>query len=163
MLAVDLQARAAGPMQDWYGAVSWLRVRFHPGDVVFAYPNEGALPLAYALRDQGLSYQIRAIPAPVPAFAGPGEWYPSGSRGVVSLSPARLRMVANEPATCAVPTIWLLRLGAGTYDPGEGLLRELHRGRRAVGRWRSGSIELIGLERARRTLPGLTALPRKPG
>lgn len=147
MLAADVRARAYGPMQDWYRTADWLARRFRPGDQVFAYPNEGALPLAYALRDKGLPYPIRAIPAPVPAFADYGGWYPTGSRGVVSLPPARLHAIAAEPATRAVPTIWLLRLGAETYDPGDVFLRALKRDRHPVRRWRDGPIDIIGLGR----------------
>lgn len=155
MLAVDLQARAAGPPQDWYGTVAWLRQRFRPGDQIFAYPNEGALPMARALRDKGLDWPIRSIPSDMPAFDG-GGWHPTGSRGVVSLPRARLQAIAREPATRAVPTIWLLRLGAETYDPGDMFLDELRHGRHVVRRWVDGPIDIYGLARA-------SASPRKPG
>jgi mannosyltransferase len=144
MLALDAQARAAGPMQHWYEAVAWLSQRFRPEDQVFAYPNEGALPLSYALRDKGLSYPIRAIPTAVPAF-DPTGWNPTGSRSVVSLPRWRLRQIADEPATRAVPTIWLLRLGANAYDHGDVFLQELHRGRYTVRSWHYGPIDIIGL------------------
>lgn len=153
MLAVDAQARAAGPMQDWYGTVDWLAARFRPGDVVFAYPNEGALPLSYALRDRHRAVPIRAVPTPVPSFDERDAWYPTGSRGVVSLSRARLRAIAEEPATRAVPTIWLLRLGRETYDPGDAFLLELQRGRHVVRTWQAGPISIIGLARNQSPLP----------
>ena len=145
--AIDVQTRMGGPMQDWYQTVDWLRRWAQPGDQVFAYPNEGDLPLSYALRDKRLALPIRAIPAPVPAFADYGGWYPTGSRGVVSLPPARLRAIAEEPATQAVPTIWLLRLGKQTYDRGDILLHELHRGRYVVRHWQAGPIDIVGLRR----------------
>ncbi|WP_404711221.1 hypothetical protein [Sphingomonas sp. MMS24-J13] len=147
MLAVDVQARQGGPIQDWYPTVAWLKRNFRPGDQIFAYPNEGALPLAFALRDVGTPLPIRSIPAPVPSFDQPGGWYPTGSRGVVSLPRARLRAIADEPQTRAVPTIWLLRLGATTYDPDDMFLAELHRGRRIVATWEDGPIDIIGLQR----------------
>jgi len=146
MLAVDIQARAGPPFQDWYGTVDWLARRFRPGDQVFAYPNEGALPLSRALRDKGLDYPIRSIPAPVPAF-DQGGWFPTGSRGVVSLPRDRLRAIAQQPETRAVPTIWLLRLGPETYDPGNVFLNELHRDRIIVRSWRDGPIDIVGLRR----------------
>jgi hypothetical protein len=147
MLSVDVQGRMGGPMQDWYPTVAWLQRHVRPGDQIFAYPNEGALPLAFALRDVGAPYPIRSIPGPVPSFNEPGGWYPTGSRGVVSLPRPRLRAIADEPQTRAVPTIWLLRLGASTYDPGDMFLAELHRGRRIVATWEDGPIDIIGLQR----------------
>jgi hypothetical protein len=145
MLAADVQARIAGPMQDWYSTIAWLAPRFQPGDEVFAYPNEGALPLRYALRDKGLAYPIRSIPTEVPSLDVPGGWYPTGSRGVVSLPRDQLRAIAERPDTQAVPTIWLLRLGAQTYDPGDVLLHELHRDRYIVRSWQDGPIDIVGL------------------
>jgi mannosyltransferase len=147
MLAVDIQARAARPMQDWYPTVAWLQARFRPGDQIFAYPNEGALPLAYALRDRGMALPTRPIPTAVPSFDEPGGIYPNGTRGVVSLPRARLRAIADESRTRKVPTIWLLRLAAPTYDPGNIFLHELSRGRRIVSLWQDGPIDLIGLRR----------------
>ena len=147
MLAADIQARMAGPMQDWYGTVDWLAARFEPGDQIFAYPNEGALPLSYALRDRALLFPIRPIPTAVPSFATDGGWYPTGSRGVVSLPRDRLRAIALARETRAVPTIWLLRLSAETYDPGNVFLQELHRDRYIVRSWRDGPIDIVGLRR----------------
>lgn len=146
LFAVELQARAHGPMQDWYGTVAWLQKRFRAGDQIYAYPNEGALPMARALRDKGFDWAIRPIPAEVPAF-GEGGWHPTGSRGVVSLPRRRLRQIVDEPTTRAVPTIWLLRLGAETYDRGDAFRAELSRGRHVVRRWRDGPIDVIGLAR----------------
>jgi hypothetical protein len=153
MLAADVQARMAGPMQDWYRTVDWLKQRFRPGDQIFAYPNEGALPLSYALRDKGLNYPIRAIPTAVPSFNVAGGWYPTGSRGVVSLPREQLRAIAKQPATRAIPTIWLLRLGAKTYDPGDMFLQELHRDRYIVRSWQDGPIDIIGLRLRPRPAP----------
>lgn len=158
MLAVDVQARLAGPMQDWRGAVAWLAPRFRPGDAILAYPNEGALPLAYALRDAGLAYPIRPIPGPVPTFDVAGGWYPTGSRGVVSLPRPALHAIATAPQTRAIPTIWLLRLGAATYDPGDVFLDELHQGRRVVRRFVHGPIDIVGLAR----VTPASAPPRNP-
>lgn len=147
MLSVDLQVRLAGPIQNWYGTTEWLQRRFQPGDVIVAYPNEGALPLSYALRDKGIDWPIRPVPSAVPSFNEQGGRYPTGSRGVVSLPRERLHAIAVAPETRAIPTIWLLRLGAETYDPGDMLLEELHRGRYVIRRWTDGPIDLIGLRR----------------
>ncbi len=145
LLGADIQTRMGPPMQDWYRTVDWLAQRFRPGDQIFAYPNEGKLPLQYALRDKGLDYPIRAIPRDVPALEDRHGTHPTGTRGVSSLPQAELHAIAEEPATRAVPTIWLLRLGAKTYDPGDLFLKELHRDRVIVRSWQDGPIDIIGL------------------
>jgi hypothetical protein len=147
MLAGDVQQRGTGPLQDWYPTVDWLAVRVRPGDQVFAYPNEGALPLRYALRDKGVTIPVRPIPTEMPALEVRHGWHPTGARGASTLPPAELHAIAVEPATQAVPTIWLLRLGASTYDPGDAFLTELRRDRVVVAGWQSGPIDIIGLRR----------------
>jgi mannosyltransferase len=156
LLAANVQLRRAGPMQDWYGTVDWLSGHFRPGDMVFAYPNEGKLPLVFALRDRGLSYPVRAIPIDVPALETRHGYHPTGTRGVSSLPTRELQAIAAEPATTAVPTIWLLRLGRETYDPGDAFLHALRRDRGVVGHWRDGPIDIVGL----RSLPAPGRSPR---
>jgi mannosyltransferase len=134
------------PSQDWYAALRWLAPRFRPGDVVYAYPNEGALPFDYAARDLKLTFPSRPIPTPVPSL-DVGGWHPTGSRGVVSLPRDRLRAIARSPKAQAVPTIWLLRLGPWAYDKGGMFLDELSHGRTRVGRYRDGPIDIVGLRR----------------
>lgn len=147
MLVGDIKARVRGPELNWYRTVAWLKTHARQGDVVFAYPNEGKLPLAYALRDKKLLLPIRAIPRDVPSLDVGGGWHPTGTRGVSVLPPVTLRAIAQEPATQAVPTIWLLRLGAPTFDPDDRFLHELQRGRSTVRRWRDGAIDIIGLKK----------------
>lgn len=142
---VDRSILRAPPMQNWYGAVRWLAPRFEAGDLVYAYPNEGALPFDYAVRDLKLRLPSRPVPTPVPSI-GVGGWHPTGSRGVVSLPRDRLRAIAGDAR--GVRTVWLLRLGANAYDKGDIFLHELERGRRHVGRYQSGPIDIIGLRRA---------------
>jgi hypothetical protein len=144
LAVIDFGARRRGPREDWYGAVRWLEQRYQPGDVVLAYPNEGALPFERALRDLGLEMSVRPIPTAVPTFDR-GGWNPTGSRGVVSLPPERLSAIAGEPALARVPTVWLLRLGPWDHDKGDVFLGELARRRVIVGRWQSGPIDLVGL------------------
>jgi hypothetical protein len=145
-IVVDIRARRGGAQQDWYGTVRWLEQRFQPGDVLYAYPNEGALPFDFAVRDLKLRLPSRQIPTPVPSL-GVGGWNPTGSRGVVSLPRDRLRVIAQSPEARAVPTIWLLRLGPWAYDKGDVFLEELNRDRTHVGQWRSGPIDIIGLRK----------------
>lgn len=140
-----MRTRQSGSRYDYYGAVEWLRTRFQPGDLILAYPNEGALPLGFALRDKGLGYAMTPVPTPVPTLdGGPGSWYRSGSRGVVSLSRARLEAVAADPAIARVPTVWLYRLGPKAYDKGDHFVHALDRDRDQVGHFVRGPIDIIG-------------------
>jgi len=148
--AFDIAAREH-PRRDWYRALTWLKPRFQPGDQLFAYPNEGALPFDRAARDMGLAMPSRAIPTEIPSLnPPPGSWYVSGSRGVPSLDQSHLRAIAEEPRTKAVPTIWLLRLGPWAYDKGDVFLIELSRGRHEVGIYRAGAIDIVGLRKGER-------------
>ena len=149
MLSVD-KLHAGKPLQNWYGAIAWLTPRMAPGDTVWAYPNEGALPLAYALRDEHRRMPVLAVPAPVPAF-GSGGFYPSGSRGVVSLYPAQIDRLMTTPYATQPPTIWLVREVAGLYDPDDAMPDALKKQRDVVGEFQDGDIDIIGLRR--RDLP----------
>ena len=148
--------------RDWYRTMAWLAPRFRPGDIVFAYPNEGALPFDRAVRDLGLAMPSRPIPTAIPSLnPPPGSWYVSGSRGVPSLDRPHLRAIARAPETQAVPTIWLLRLGPWAYDKGDMFLDELSQGRQEVGRFRDGAIDIVGLRAtARRAAPAAAAAAR---
>lgn len=147
-----------GPTENWYGAVAWLKARVAPGDEVYAYPNEGALPLSYALRDKGITLPIRPIPGPVPAN-DPTGWHPTGSRGVVSLPQYRLEAIAADAHSRKVKTIWLLRLGASTYDKDDHFLNALTREREEVGSWYQDPIDIIGLRQLPQIAPREQAQP----
>ena len=83
----------------------------------------------------------------MPAF-GSGGYFPSGSRGVVSLYPRQIAALATTSATAkAPPTIWLLRLNAPIYDPGDEMLHALEQGRIVSAHFRRGPIDLTGLRR----------------
>lgn len=146
-LAHSLAAQRAGPEQDWYGAVRWLQQRMAPGDIVYAYPNEGALPLNYALRDLNIKARIREIPGAVPA-RDPQGFYVTGSRGVQRLRPRRIAEIASDPVSRTTGTIWLLRLGRETYDPGDEFLRALGRNRTIVASFYRDPIDIRGLKSA---------------
>jgi hypothetical protein len=150
MLAIDREEARQGPPQDWYGAIAWLGPRMAPGDRIWAYPNEGALPLAYALQDRGDALPWRQVPAPMPALAAPG-FHPTGSMGAVSLAPPQIDALMRTADARRPPTIWLLRLSPELYDKGDIMLHALTRARVETGRFRSRQIDLIGLRR--RDLP----------
>jgi len=160
-LIVDLYEFRRPPEQNWYGTLHWLQPQWRAGDELWAYPNEGALPFSYAARDLGLTITPRSVPTVVPTLNPiPGAWHPTGSRGVVSLPPETLHAIANTAHARSVPTIWLLRLGGGTYDRGDVLQKELMANRYMVSRWTSGPIDLIGLRR--RDVQGPMLAPAVP-
>lgn len=153
-LSIDTYFVRQGPIQDWYRAIDWLGPRMKPGDIVWAYPNEGALPLDYALKDRNAEIPVRQIPADVPAF-NVGGYYPTGSRGTVSLYPAEIAALMAKPATKAPPTIWLLRLNLADYDPGDRMLHALEASRAPVDHFSAGRIDITGLRR--KDLPAVAA------
>lgn len=146
MVGIDRLLLAKAPLQDWYGMIAWLEPRLGPGDRIWVYPNEGALPLGYALQDQERQWPVRPIPAAVPAF-GLGGTFPSGSRGVVSLHPRQIAVLVTTWEAKAPPTIWLLRLNAPIYDPGDQMLHALEQRRAVSAHFRRGPIDLTGLRR----------------
>ena len=147
MAVLDWRRSPGRPPQDWYPAIRWLHARYRPGDIVLAYPNEGALPFDYAVRDLHAGIPSRPIPTAVPSLDDPDGWHPTGSRGVVSLPRARLHAIAQAPDVAAAPTVWLLRLGANAYDVGDVFLDELEQGREEIGRYEQGPIDIVGLRR----------------
>jgi mannosyltransferase len=147
-----VQVQSLPPEQDWYAAVRWLAPKLRPGDLVYAYPNEGALPLRYALRDMNKSAEIRSIPSEVPA-RDPAGWYPTGSRGVQTLPAWRLEQIANDPVSRKAPTIWLLRMGREKYDPGDTSLHIFERNRVALGSYGDPVIDIIGLRQSPQITP----------
>jgi mannosyltransferase len=138
------QIQQLKPDQDWKGCALWLIARAGPKDMIYAYPNEGALPLRYALRDAGKALPIRDIPSGIPAH-DPSGWYPTGSRGVQSLPPARLKEIAAAAVTKTTPTIWLLRYNTRFYDKGDSFLHIMERNRKVVGHFVYRDIDVVGL------------------
>jgi hypothetical protein len=157
-ISVDRVILRQSPVQDWYGTTDWLAQRIKPGDVVWAYPNEGALPLSQAMFDRSRAMPVRSIPGPVPYF-GPLGQHVTGSRGTVSLNSAEIAALLARPDAKAPPTIWLLRLTANLYDPGGVMLRALAAQRTPIAHFQSGPIDLTGFRR--KDLPPV-APPEQP-
>ena len=149
MGSIDRAILTAPAQEDWWGAVRFVRAGARPGDAVWFYPNESALPFAYAARDLRFRIPMRAVPTIVPS-TGVRGMLPTGSRGVVSLYPDDISRLAATPQACAPGTLWLVRSGAWTYDKGDLLLNALGARRQAVGHWAVGPIEVVGLRRTRR-------------
>jgi len=154
LVRIDLHEFRQRPQQDWYGAAAWLDAHVAPGDEVWAYPNDAALPLHYAAHDRGYAKVIAALrpqPTPVPTLdAGPGAAYPTGNRGVVTLSPERLRALVAAPAVERVPRIWLLRMGRDMFDRADDFPAAFA-GWHLVQRCESHPIEIRGYARASTT------------
>ena len=151
-----IQLQQMGPDDDWYAAVRWLTPRMASNDLVYAYPNEGALPLGNALHDLRYSASIRSIPSEVPA-RDPAGWYPTGSRGVQSLTPVRLAEIARDRISQRTPTIWLFRLGKYRYDPNDAFEKALGKDRTAKAHFESNAIDIIGFAKSPQSTP-----PQKP-
>jgi hypothetical protein len=132
--------------EDWYAAAIWLMPRLGPTDRVWAYPNEAALPLAYALEDHGQTPSIRQIPAPVPALASAGG-HPTGTPGVVSLDQSQIEQLLNQPEAKQPTTIWLVGLATERLDPDDLMSRALHRTRDPVVHYRANEISIVGWRR----------------
>ncbi|MBA2935367.1 hypothetical protein HZF05_14870 [Sphingomonas sp. CGMCC 1.13654] len=148
MAWIDRELAKAGPPQDWRAALAWLEPRVAPGDIVWAYPNEGALPLAYALQAERHTLPWRQVPAPVPALGlAATALHPTGGMGAVSLYPAQIDTLMRTAEAKRPPTIWLLRLSPELYDKDDTMLHALERERVEVGAFRSRQIDLIGLRR----------------
>jgi hypothetical protein len=161
MVRVAASEHAGKPGQDWHGAADWLAAHVRAGDEVWLYPNDAALPLHYAAHDRGHAAVIAALrpqPGPVPVLdAGPGAAYPTGNRGVPTLPRARLQQLADAPAARGVPTIWLVRLRPGMFDPNDDFPAALARGRTVAPGCTSPPIEVQGF-----TLRG-PRIPKAPG
>ena len=140
-IVTNIQIQQHAPDQNWYGSARWLAAHMGPQDVVYAYPNEGALPLRFALRDLKLDIPIRDIPAGIPAHDRDG-WYPTGSRGVQSLTPKRLMEIADDKISRATPTIWLLRYNKRLYDKNDIFLGILTRERTEVSHFLDRDIDI---------------------
>jgi len=139
-----VRVQALPPPENWYGAARWLIPKMAPGDRIYAYPNEGALPLRYALRDLKMTAKVRQIPSEIPA-RDPSGWYATGSRGVQSLPPWRLRQIARDGTSSATPTIWLIRLAPGLYDKEDAFLSILKQDRTITARFTENPIDIVGL------------------
>lgn len=152
-----VRVQALPPPENWYGAARWLVPKMARGDRIYAYPNEGALPLRYALRDLKMAAEVRQIPSEIPA-RDPSGWYATGSRGVQSLPPWRLQQIAGDATSTETPTIWLLRLAPGLYDREDRFLSILKQNRTVSAHFTENQIDIVGL-RLRSAQP---APPQQP-
>ena len=106
-------------MEPWDEVSAYLKHNVRPGDRVWLYPNDSALPL----REAGASVPMRGIPGDYPAvsFKGPIR---AGSPAVVSVTAAQARALAAQ-AGKSPSTIWVVTRQSGIFDPNNDLSREL--------------------------------------
>ncbi len=112
------------PSQEpWADVAAAIQREMAPGDRIWAYPNDAAIPLERAL---GSGRSLFPVPAAFPALQAPGVRR-LGSPGVVMLVPEQARRwrLAQAPVR---GTIWLVR--RPSRDPGSRILAELAQGRR---------------------------------
>jgi hypothetical protein len=121
--AVQIALRPA--TEAWDQVAAYLARNVAPGDQVWLYPNDSALPL----REVGAGVAMRGIPGDYPAvgFKGPIR---AGSPAVVSVTAAQARAIAAAPAARSASTVWLVTRQSGVFDPNHELPDALARTRR---------------------------------
>ena len=118
---------AARPAPEPWDAVhAYLSGHVQPGDEVWLYPNDSAVPLGAV---GPAAFKSRGIPGDYPAvgFKGPVR---AGSPAVVSLTHEQAEAVASNPSLRRTRTIWLLTRQSALFDPEEELPAALGRVRK---------------------------------
>lgn len=126
ILLVNLTETLARPsLEPWDEVAATLEANVEPGDAIWVYPNDSALPLERALHRRA---PIIAVPAPFPALDARGS-RPAGSPAVVAIDEATARDFAarNAPPSGAV---WLVVRNAGLFDPRGEVVKGLAQGRK---------------------------------
>ena len=113
LVPTALQVATRPAMERWDEVNSYLKSHVRPGDEVWVYPNDSALPLG----ELGAApYRPHGIPADYPAV-GVGGPIRAGSPAVVSLTHDQAHAVALDPVHRRTPTIWLVTRQSGLFDP----------------------------------------------
>lgn len=109
-----LEAALRPAFEQWDLVASYLTQNVAPGDEVWLYPSDSALPLAEA--GAKMSAPVRYLPAPFPTLgvAGPLR---AGWPAMVSLDPEQARRVAEDVSLKRARTIWLVTRQSGIFDP----------------------------------------------
>ncbi|HET9811650.1 MAG TPA: glycosyltransferase family 39 protein [Sphingomicrobium sp.] len=122
--AVQISLRP--PAEPWNEASSYLARNVSPGDEIWLYPNDSALPLGDAARRQDQHYRVRPLPAAFPALGVDGP-IRAGSPAVVSLTDAKADALVADPNLREVKTIWLVSRQEDVFDPDRSLRSALTR------------------------------------
>jgi len=126
LLPTALQIATRPAPEPWNDVRSYLAAHVAPGDEVWLYPNDSALPLDAAGPH---AYIQRGIPGDYPAvgFKGPIR---AGSPAVVSLTREQAQAIAENPHFARIPTIWLVTRQSALFDPQDEFPKALARVRR---------------------------------
>jgi mannosyltransferase len=113
LVPTAVQVALREPVEPWGAVRSYLAARVAPGDEVWVYPSDSALPLKAV---GGVPVRMRSIPADYPAvgFKGPVR---AGSPAVVSLTHEQAEALARRPDVAHVRTIWLVSRHPLLFDP----------------------------------------------
>ena len=125
LLPSTVQVALRPATEPWNEVAAYLHRNVGPGDQVWIYPNDSALPL----REAGASGALRGIPGDYPAIGIKGP-IRAGSPAVVSLTSAQAQDVARDPRLRTVPTLWLVTRQSAVFDPHEDMPRALAQTRR---------------------------------
>ena len=114
LMPTALQVALRPPAEEWGEVNAFLEQSVRPGDLVWLYPNDSALPLRAAAPNPG--YAVQSIPGDYPAvsFAGPIR---AGSPAVRSLTREEAQSFASDARLRRVRTIWLVTRQHGLFDP----------------------------------------------
>ena len=125
LIPSTLQVALRPATESWGEVAAYLQRNVRPGDQVWVYPNDSALPL----REAGASGALRGIPGDYPAIGIKGP-IRAGSPAVVSLTSAQAENVARDPALRTVPTLWLVTRQSAVFDTHNDVPRALAQVRR---------------------------------
>jgi hypothetical protein len=125
LIPASIQIAVRPASERWDQVAAYLRLHVRPGDEVWLYPNDSALPL----REAGAAVPMRGVPGDYPAvgFKGPIR---AGSPAVVSVTATQATAIASDPAARRAPTIWLVTRQSGVFDPRGEMTAALARTRR---------------------------------
>jgi len=115
LLPSSVQIALRPATEDWPGVRAYLAQHVAPGDAVWLYPNDSALPLEAS---GPLPAAMRGIPGDYPAIGVRGP-IRAGSPAVVSLSRDQAQSLASAPALARSPTVWLVTRQSALFDPRE--------------------------------------------
>ena len=132
LVVASVQIALRPAAEAWDEVASFLDRNVKPGERVWLYPNDSALPL----REAGAAVQTQGIPRNYPAvgFKGPIR---AGSPAVVSLTAPQALQFATDPALRDIPVIWLVTRQSELFDPRDEVPKSLAHVRRAgpITRW----------------------------
>jgi hypothetical protein len=138
LVPTALQVALRPAQEQWDEVRDYLERNVAPGDQVWLYPNDSALPL----RESGLlRIPVRGMPGNYPAvgFNGPIR---AGSPAVVSMTRSEAIAAAGDRSLERVPTVWLVTRQRAIFDPHGDMPFALGRARRAGPGQHWGYIEV---------------------